>query len=494
MNKSNLLQSSCVCIVLVCILLAIGIELFPPINDDLCYAMPFKDYLIGGKPFDFKMITDSIVFRYFHDNARLCNVVCILISPLPRLVGTVGSALAFMYLCFAGTKYAKIRNNSTMVALWVAYLVICFPWVDQMYLVDFQLNYLWSSAFAIFAATAFLQQRKYNTFFLGAFSLLFGAWHEGFSLPLLFVLSILALRYKSLRTTKTYVMIASMAIGLAYLITAVQFTDEVVGPKFGQKIGVMLPFLLPVLAMLITVFVNRRKITARTIILAVPAVVSAAMMIYFGRGPRIGALSVTFSGICMLLMLPSFKSKRTITYGIYTLIMLHLTAVDVQSYKAQADYRNVLSQYAKNPNRTIYSDMVLRENAPWYCLQKPYYGYFAHDTVIYWIYVFHGDENHQLFVAPRTLENFSVDDAEKIAGNVDIYYYKGLLVMRDKLDFVGHGTFCIDYGFGPNNALFMVMPFVCARDNKQYLWLYPKNSTMVQTLNRKPISFVDLEK
>jgi hypothetical protein len=38
------------------------------------------------------------------------------------------------------------------------------------------------------------------------------------------------------------------------------------------------------------------------------------------------------------------------------------------------------------------------------------------------------------------------------------------------------------------------MPFVCARDNKQYLWLYPKNSTMVQTLNRKPISFVDLEK
>jgi hypothetical protein len=493
MNKTYVSKFSVLSIVVVTILLAFGIEFCPPINDDLGYAMPFKDYLVGGKPFQFKMITDSIVYRFLYDNARLCNVINILLTPLPRLIGTVGSALAFMYVCFAGAKFSKIRRNSTLVTLWVAYMVIFFPWIDQMYLIDFQINYLWSSAFAIFLASAFLRQSKYKTSMLAVSSLLFGAWHEGFSLPMLFVFVLLAFRYKHLRTKKTYVMITSLSIGLAYLISAISFNEENVFPNLIERFVMMSPYLLPLLATLIIVLFKRRKITARIIVLMVPSVISAAMMIYFGRGPRIGALSIVFSGICLLLLLRKLKSNKILAGVIFSLTVLHLVAVDVQAYKAHVDYKYVLGEYAKNPDKTIYSNMVLRGNAPWYCLQKPYYDFFAHASSLYVISSFYGDSNHQLSVVPSALKNFSIEDAKKIDGNVDIYYYNDLMVMNDVVEFPGVGTFFVDYGYGEKKSDFTVIPFVSTRDNKKYLWVYPNHSNVLQLINPKPIAFNDYE-
>jgi hypothetical protein len=286
-------------------------------------------------------------------------------------------------------------------------------------------------------------------------------------------------------------MITSLAIGLAYLISAISFNAANVSPNLFERFFMMSPYLLPMLATLIVFLFKSRKITPRIIILMVPSFISAAMMIYFGRGPRIGALSIVFSGICFLLLFHKCNSNKILSGVIFSLTMLHLVAVDVQAYKAHVDYKYVLSEYAKNPNKTIYSNMVLRGNVPWYCLQKPYYDFFAHSSSLYVISNYYGDSKHQLCVVPAALKYFSIEDAKKIDGNVDIYYYNNLMVMNDVVDFIGVGTFFVDYGYGEKKSDFTVIPFVSARDNKKYLWVYANHSNVLQLLNKKPLSFND---
>jgi len=82
---------------------------------------------------------------------------------------------------------------------------------------------------------------------------------------------------------------------------------------------------------------------------------------------------------------------------------------------------------------------------------------------------------------------------KKVDGNVDIYYYNDLMVMNDVVEFPGVGTFFVDYGYGEKKRDFTVIPFVSARDNKKYLWVYPNHSNVLQLLNPKPIAFNDYE-
>jgi hypothetical protein len=487
-RRYNTISLTNIFLIIVCLLLGLGFALFPAISDDLGYAMSFRDFLKGREPFGFYMVTSNIKAHYLIDNARLCNVVAVLLAPLPRLIQAFVSTISIAYLFFCGIKYAKIQHNLFAISIWVAYLVICFPWIDQMYILDFQINYLWSSALSLFIIIAFVRQAKYSTFFLAFVSFIIGMWHEGFSFPLLISFIAIALLITPLRTLKTGVIIISMAIGFAYLAVSPSFRLTPI-PLYGSRMLMVYPFAIPTFVLLAIVLLRRIKINTRIALLLFPALISVALMIYSEKGSRVGSLSIVFSGLCFFLLFPLKRKKDLAGISIFFLIILHLFAVVHQAYKANADTSFVLNQYAKHPDKTIYSNMVLRENAPWYCLQKPYYGWFAHSSTISVFERFYGDGTHQILVVPQPLKSFSIENADQIAGDVHAFYINGYIVMPDSFGERQVITYNVDYGRGALYRNFMVVPFKNYHDGKCYSWIYPENTWLNQLTNSKPLSF-----
>jgi hypothetical protein len=490
-SNEHLMRFTNIGLIIICILLGLGIYLFPNISDDLNYALSYKDYLIGGKPFDIQMIVSNIKSHYLYDNARLCNVIAILLAPLPRLIGAIISTLSIAYLFFIGAKYAKIQHQPLPLSFWAAFITFCFPWIDQMYILDFQINYLWSSALALFTTIAFIKQRNHSTATLAVLSLITGLWHEAFSFPLLIAIIAVSTLNKRLRTTKTYTMALSLSIGFAYLTTApcFQFTPI---PQYGSRMIMVYPYAVPFIAAAICALRRRKKLSTRALMLLLPALTATALMIYGEKGSRVGSLGIVYSGLYLASIMPSTKRNHLIASTIFALTALHLIAVDMQAYKANKSTAYVLKQYATHPNSTIYSDMVLRENAPWFCLQKPYYGWFAHNSTLTVFENFYGDGSHQMLVVPQKLEHFTPSNATKISGDTNAYFFDGLIVLQQHSDKRLAMQYNVNHGRGTRYCHFMAVPFKSLKDGKTYCWLYPENTFLDQVLHPQPISLTKI--
>lgn len=126
-------------------LLAIGFALMPWLGDDLLYRMPYREYFVEDGAFDMSAVLDHIRYLYLENSPRLANILMIGLQFLPQWICGLLSGLACWITMYYSLRLVGAQSSFVIAMLFGALFVFLMPWVDQMYLFDFQLNYLWTA-------------------------------------------------------------------------------------------------------------------------------------------------------------------------------------------------------------------------------------------------------------------------------------------------------------------------------------------------------------
>ena len=399
---------------LVAIITGAGIVVMPPFSDDLGYMMPFRDIILNGDGDWWNSVCESVDFRYHYDNPRIANVVMILIAAFPRVIPAIISIIALAYIFYAGIRFADIRHRPILTALFIASIIVFFPWVDQLYLIDFQLNYLWATALSLGCILSW-----YNSKIKRAFSFLLGvfvaSWHEGFGIPLAFTLAGLLILYPRFRVRSNLYNLTGLITGSLYLISSPGFLKNACA-YFENRAAILYPFAVPAIIFVLTwLFMifrpQHRKIclNSRAALSAALSLSGTAMMLIYPTGPRSGALGITFGCLGAIYLWSDLKwvkpigqraSKIAISI-IYGLIFIHLIYVDLIAVRISHETRQALEAYRQCPDTPHFIGMTLREEAPLICMQKPYYGLLAHYSTVGAFNRFYGIDQKPIMIIPK---------------------------------------------------------------------------------------------
>ena len=128
-----------------------------PVIDDLAYLhrVVEPDYwaLSGGLIENQAQLAESIVNHYTMVNSRLANLMALAVLTLPRGVQAavcgVAAAALVAALIALGDPHGRITAPVATALVWIA-----LPWHDGLASVDFEINYVWTSAMALWVMVA----------------------------------------------------------------------------------------------------------------------------------------------------------------------------------------------------------------------------------------------------------------------------------------------------------------------------------------------------
>ncbi len=472
----------------VAVLLGIGFALFPWVSDDLWYRLPFKECFLGDASVEPDEIWRQIYWRHTHDNSRLANALMFAVQFLPAWVHASLSGLAAFGTMRLMQRLGGFGESAASTALFCGLFALAMPWVDQMYVLDFQLNYLWGGAWMSLFLLLLLRQRC-SADVLFCTGLLCGVWQECTALPAFVATVGVWLFYGRFRNERTAAGATGLLLGLMWLYfspggTAYRSSGWT---AFAFRMNIIAVFTLPALvytAMLLRHTARRRmRPEAPHFILATVAWTSGLVMVLTAMGPRTGWASVlaSITGIVMLL-----RGYRSTTFAagtaLYGLALANLTTVCHVCRQEAEVYRDVVAHFRTNGSQTLFMPLHLREDAPLLALQKPQYDFFAHLNNILLFSNFYGSTDEPVIAVPSALREFSAERADRFCP--DFYDYEGLLVgptpgRPDRL------VVEVDYGSGPVVVCYFATPFVDA-DGIERGWYHCDASTISSLLHPIP--------
>ncbi len=484
----------------------IGLALFPPIGDDLQYMTPWREYLINGQAVNFGNVIDFLSDRYTCDNGRLANVVMTLvIAPLPRLVGGLFSGLVFALILYLGARLGDFLKKTSSTILWTAALVFLLPWHDQLYLLDFQLNYLWTSALLLLYAFLLLKgdiNSSRHKIALITTALILGFWHEGFGIPTLCATILLSIVFKAYRCATTWWTIGALFPGSIYLMCspAMLYRPHDLLASFSEMMPSMVyPYLFIGIFYLATITISaikNRKTTHQPIVIFSSAIIIISGIITYitevGARAFVPGIVMACLGI-VTFMSSAFDSdhihnslKLLASAVIYIFTAIHLLAVDMMCLRLGNEYESTLDAWRKNPKQTAFVDMTLRAQAPWICLSKPHYDYFAHYRPVKTISSYYFGSKHARLAVPAALADYTAGKGEAVEGSLGARFYRGCIVGPWLGPISGVASMTDDYGWGTKKREYYIVPFRSRSDGKVYSWYYPNRTNLDCTFNPRP--------
>ncbi|MDO4319106.1 MAG: hypothetical protein Q4C34_00895 [Bacteroidales bacterium] len=482
-------------------LAGIGFIAMPPLSDDLGYMMPFRDMILNGNGDWWHSVCESVSYRYYNDNPRLANVIMILIAVLPRAIPGIISMIALATVFYIGIKWASLQNKPITASLWTASIIVFFPWIDQLYLINFQLNYLWATALALICIFNWYNThlKAWQSFLVG---LIVAVWHEGFGIPLTITIAGLLMLYRDMRTRYNILNLTGLLIGTLYLIVSPGFLNNT-WAYFENRSAILYPFAIPTVVFVLTWLFMVTKKEYRHICMdshvaagAALSLLGTIMMLMFPTGPRSGSLGITLaclSSVYLWANLKGFRCSRRsgmiILALINAIIFIHLIFVDYIAIKINRETRQAIEAYRAQPSEPHFVGMTLREDSPYICLQKPYYGLLAHYGNVNVFNRFYGFDGMPIMTIPKSAVNYK--SSVFIPGSAMIENRDGILVgpaLTDSPDIV---LFNVDYGKGTSQREFYTVPFVEPSTGKRLAWYYPNYSSIDILLHPLPLN-VDL--
>lgn len=442
----------------------------PLISDDLNYRLPYRDCFLDGKPLHFNMIAGHIRELYLCNSPRLANILMIGLQFLPRWICGMLSGVACYLTLVTGIRLLGLTARPYAAMFLSALFVFFMPWVDQIYVFDFQLNYLWSGAVLLLYLHLLLQS---ESIWLYAVALILGFMNESCGFPAWVATIALITCYRRYRQSRTFISLLLLTVGLAFLYLApgMQSYRNSGWHPFAHRQSVVIVFCLPELAYILSVLVvclRRRKFRLRPVDCMFVAVAFAGMsvMLFSRMGPRVGWASVLVAlcGLCGLTYGRISKYRLFISL-LFVAALAHLALVDTIAWKEKKVYDEVLARYKANPDEQIFADFTLREYAPLFAFQKPYYNIFAHYGNIRLFSEFWHSEDEKVKVLPIELKDFAPERADVLSDGFLVF--RGMIVgpcvssrpvvVRAQVD-------------GRTHKDFMVMPFVDSRGVKRSWW------------------------
>lgn len=414
-------------------LLAIGFALMPWLGDDLLYRMPYREYFVEGGAFDMSAVLGHIRYLYLENSPRLANILMIGLQFLPQWICGLLSGLACWITIYYSLRLVGAQNSVVIAMLFGALFVFLMPWVDQMYLFDFQLNYLWTGAVMVVYLYLLTGGGRFEKAFAMS-ALILGFMNESCGFPAWLATVLLIVAFPSMRSERCYVALALLTVGLAFLYLApgMQSYRSSGWHPFATRSSIVLVFCLPALAYLsVLIFrsIVRRSCGLDRVDAALALIaLSGMLLMWFSQmGPRVGWASVLASicGLCRCLV-PYAGRLGLVSVVLFVFSCVHLVLVDWMVWLERATYDEVVWKYRYSPTRPIYVDFTLREEAPVLAMQKPYYDYFAHYKSVLLFSKFWRKGAPVAIVLPFSLYDFSASKARPI--NDGFMEYKGLLV------------------------------------------------------------------
>jgi len=464
--------------IIVAIAIGIGFMFFPAISDDIGYMTPFRNFLEGKEQNLWDTIWDNISNRYNHDNARLSNVIMILTAWWPRWIPSLISTFAVWSILWLGGLIGQITNHNASFALWCFLFTVFFPWIDQLYLIVFQINYLWTTALSLWLIYIWLKPQK--NFLSIILCFLIGFMHNAFASGLLCSLIGLMIFYRRFRSIRYVIDTLAFLPGIIYITTAP--SGKYAWLYFADRQYIIYVFLIPIILFLVALTITqiRRRsfyTDERLFLLSASSITFAVFMVLFPMGPRTGSLGIVTAciGLCSLTR---YSMKNVIiTTATFALAITHIVYVDIESYKSMTMTAEAISSYNAAPDDTHFVDMTLRENAPWICFQKPYFGWFSHNSTTRMFDKLYGIKNKPFKIAPKELKDINFQKLISIPGDAGIYEYERLLIgspISDRPSVVklkistSSTSYCADYYHLPISS------------NPKLAWFYPEHSTASQ--------------
>lgn len=453
-----------------------GFYWFPHIADDLRSAWPLLGSYLHGEPVNPAAYCEAAADIFRGNHFRLPNLLMPLVILLPKWLPAVLSGAALCAVYVLGAALCGFSRRPLPVVLFIAGMSLMFPWVDQLYLTSFQLPYLWGTTLAMWLILLMLS-RKGHVAAVAALALAVGVWHEAIAGPVLAGIVVLRLVSPAHRDRRTAWAAVCLALGIGVVALPLFLRHFPSGHAFFEsRPALVYPILLPTAAYAIVwclMLARGRRPGAAHVFLLTVSLSAAAITLYFNAGPRTDALgsACSLAGLCGFI--PASRRRRWFLSAIiFSAVLAHTAAVDAMCLRLRDETRHVLDAYRAGDGATIFAPMTLRENAPWYLFQKPYYDWFAHRRPLNVVARTYAAEGRPIEVVPEALRSFTPDSAGAVPGDAAIMMFRGYMVGPCGTP----GWLVADFGRGARGREFHTVPFRTPADTTTYVWIHPDNA------------------
>ncbi|MBQ2838401.1 MAG: hypothetical protein IJE73_01995 [Muribaculaceae bacterium] len=478
-------------------------SIMPYTCDDYWYMTPLRDYCMGiDTSFPSEALWECWRYHYECDNIRLANVVFTFTLLIPKIIPSIISGLLVGVILWLSSKLSGLSWRNPLLMMMLAFMLsFMLPWYEEMFTQCFALNYIWSTALALWLAYIFfIKENCPHYIIMALLGLVMGAWHEGIAGPLLVgFVTYLVVKRRAVNRQRI-AMIIGLVAGLIWLAMAPGLQTNVGYKTASLDIYAILsklvlyhsPLLILSLSILIALIKkDTRKLIVDPIFVAFVAICIAGVALNFitNVGVRTGWMGYVFGIISIIYLWRNMKDarygrgksmlKRIITVAVALFLLAHYIVVVYYSINIRAEFDKVMVEYEKSPDGLVFADVTYDYQASPLAWKKPYFEIFTYDWVMYWKDKFYNDCNKQMRVIPTCLRKADELKGEKVKGNNPFMIYDGYLyapiVCDDSFEKIAY----YEIDFGPTKKRLKCSNFIFTTSSgKKYYFSFPQRATV----------------
>ena len=476
--------------------------IMPYTCDDYWYMTPLRDYFMGIDPsFPATELWNNWVEHYQTDNIRFSNIVFSLFLLLPKIIPSIISGLFVGAMLILSAKISGINSrNPLMVLLLTLMISFMLPWYEQMFSLCFSFNYIWASALALYIAHVFfIKKRSTGVVTSLLLGVILGAWHEGFSLPLLGGFVVYLLSNSSHVNRSRIAIILGLVLGLLWLISAPGLQINVEHKTKSIEIVLILKkivlYHIPYLILIFSTIVALIKRSTRCFVkdsmfiaLCTISTIGVSLNLVLDVGVRTGWMGYLFAIIATIYLWKNIKNakycqvksrvKHVLAIAIALFLSIHYIIVIHYGVKVNNEFEYVLEEYEKSEDGVVFADVTYDYQVSPLAWKKPYFENFTYTWVAYWIDQYYNC-GKKLRVIPTCLSNAESLRGEKVEGDNPFMIYQGFLYapINDNSQFKPEVYYEIDFGHTKKVLMCSNFKFTTER-GKNYYFSFPQRATV----------------
>lgn len=336
-----------------------------------------------------------------NDNCRIANImapVFLMFEPFRSLFPYITGALCALIIWMICRLSVRPRDISVAkcVLVWTLFIVF-LPWRNNIFVTDYALNYIYSSAITLGMVLLMLRSERSgwsvgSLILLSIIAIVAGGWHEGFSFPTvggLLVYGWLARRHTSWQwwTVTAIYLMSALAFALSPGLIG-RAHAQAGGYNFTGYIKMMadLALVVIVLGVQILLFINvkgRRFLSTlyrdspAMIIFSVAMIVSAVLSMAFHASARTAFFPELCAIVCAMIMITAaYKSISTKYTYLFVAVLLILccaqsVAALVWQHRFYVEDDRIMEQLLTSEHGSVFYDSTQPEDVPLYTMFFP---------------------------------------------------------------------------------------------------------------------------
>lgn len=438
------------------------------------------------------------------DNGRLSNLAAMYFMVMPKWVGASVSLFFWILGMVYGFKLAGISMKRTwIVAVAVFFWSFQIGWSQRMEDIDYQFNYILTGGLMIWfiwwvSEYDFAGWRMLPMILIG---LIIGAWHEGFSVPVLAGWITLAATDCRFRKRKYIVAAIALAIGVAFIMSC---------PGFNARLHFSFrPLRAPALLAISVFFSNfsyfivlfwailrmikggLRKIPPLVLFAIISGCVAISLQFIAVHVRRVSWWASVISIIALLQLLSdvrlkSFPGKSWAKWSCISILgalsIAHWVAVDYYAILNAREIKRILSIMKAGKEKYIFSSLTPPRQLPLICMWTPNMEFMHKDWCWEKIneFIYRMETKKFVKFIPMSLREVSSSSGREVPGNSGVREVDGYMFVEASrihfdpgtLDYMINSDIVMSTGLKGEGNMWITR-FVSEADGQEYLYLEP---------------------